>query len=112
SGQLVHHRQRQTAERRAEAPQIRDQVRREKLSRVREETGQRHAAANRAGHEELALKWTHLGDHRPGPSRDVGHWRAPRAAAGGSATVACSLSWSARMYAAMAQRSLASSCAA
>ena len=91
------HAEREAAERHAEAQHVRHEIRLQELRRIHEDAGQRHERAGAAGHEQPALQALELRD------RDVGglgewrrHWILSRSAAGTSASVACSLSCSAR----------------
>ena len=56
------HAEREAAERDAEAPHVREEVRLQELRRVDEEPNERQRHARRAGEEQLALKRGELGD--------------------------------------------------
>ena len=102
--ELVHHAERQAAERGAEHQQIARQVRLEELRGIEEQSDERHHGAGGAGQEELALVARELGDllvgglpdERPCPTRPLFETRAARPPAH-RPSLADTLSCSARM---------------
>ena len=112
AGELVHHAERQAAERHAEAQHVADQVRLVELRRVAGESARRRADddACRARRDERQLVPFEFGNQLARGLFEHHYCSLPRCSAGTSAIVACSLSCSARIYAAMAQRSRGSTC--
>src|SRR5436305_13513966 len=106
------HPEREAAERHPEAQHVRHQIRLEELRRLDDETDDRHDRTGGAGQQQRALMAGQLGNRDVGGLRERYYGSLLRSPAGTSASVACSLNWSARTYAAIAQRSSGSICAA
>src|ERR1043166_2884429 len=109
----MHHAERKTSERDSEAERVRHQVRLEELRRaVRQQ--QTHGRADRqtgdARQDERRLIAPELGNELARGLLDRHYRSFALSSAGMSASVACSLNCSARIYAAIAQRSRASTC--
>ena len=94
--ELVHHAERQAAERHAQAQHVRHQVRLHELPHVDERADERHGRAHGAGEEQPALQARELGNRDVGGLCERRHWILPLSEDGTSASVACSLSCSAR----------------
>ena len=94
--ELMHHAERQAAERHAEAQHVGHQVRLQELPDVEEQAGQRHGRAHPACNQQSTLMARQLRNGGVGRVRERRHLILSRSATGTSSSVACPLSCSAR----------------
>ena len=113
AGQLVHHPEREAAKCHAKTEEIADEIR---LKELRAATAHKKAdrsrdqQAGRSREHEWPLITPQLRDELVRGLLNRHHCNFPRSAAGTSLMVACALNCRARIYAAIAQRSRASTC--